>query len=178
MTTTTEKCPPCRVAPEKKFNHLLFVFALVWKIFTWLSHLICMGPVLSLQHSPVFCVAKRMIRATMTTKSKETIVMRPISKEVQRGFLADFGGLVSVILRSRPSAAGCINSPVESNRGRDDTAANQVIYAMSKMRQCGTFPLFKSNWLVWILGDCGESVNDVTIITSYRSKQQAGMIEW
>lgn len=52
----------------------------------------------------------------MTMKSKETIVMRPISREVQRGFLADFGGLVSVILRSPSSAAGCINSPEERGR--------------------------------------------------------------
>lgn len=78
--------------------------------------LISMSPLSLLQHSPVFCVAKRMMRATMTMKSKETIVMRPISREVQRGFLADFGGLVSVILRSLPSAAGCINSPDERAR--------------------------------------------------------------
>lgn len=71
------------------------------------------------QHSPVFCVAKRMMRATMMIKSKETMVMRPISSEVQRGFLADLGGLVSVILRSPPSAAGCINSPEETERERD-----------------------------------------------------------
>lgn len=68
------------------------------------------------QHLPVLCVAKRMMRATITMKSKETIVMRPISREVQRGFLADFGGLVSVILRSSPSAASC--RPVNSPEGR------------------------------------------------------------
>lgn len=50
----------------------------------------------------------------MMMKSKETIVMRPISREVQRGFLADLGGFVSVILRSPSSAVGCINSPKES----------------------------------------------------------------
>lgn len=66
-----------------------------------------------LRHSPVFCVAKRMMRATMMMKSKETMVIRQISREVQRGFLADLGGLVSVILRSLPSGASCrpINSP-------------------------------------------------------------------
>lgn len=74
------------------------------------------------QHSPVFCVAKRMTRATMTMKSKETMVMRPISREVQRGFFADLGGLVSVILGSPPSAAVCINSPEgrRQEKGWDD----------------------------------------------------------
>lgn len=72
-----------------------------------------LNPQSPLQHSPVFCVAKRMMRATMMMKSKETMVMRQISREVQRGFLADLGGLVSVILRSLPSGASCrpISSP-------------------------------------------------------------------
>lgn len=46
--------------------------------------------------------------------------MRPISREVQRGFLADLGGLVSVILRSPPSATGCVNSPEESRRTTEE----------------------------------------------------------
>lgn len=61
----------------------------------------------------------------MTMKSKETIVMRPISREVQRGFLADLGGLVSVILRS-PPATGCINSPEESGRRRAEVSGGQT----------------------------------------------------
>lgn len=52
-------------------------------------------------------------------KSKETMVMRPISSEVQRGFLADLGGLVSVILRSLPAATGCNNSPEETETQKD-----------------------------------------------------------
>lgn len=50
------------------------------------------------------------------------MVMRPISREVQRGFLADLGGLVSVILASPPSATGCINSPGERGEGEDRRA--------------------------------------------------------
>lgn len=68
---------------------------------------------LLLDHSPVFCVAKRMMRAMMTMKSRETIVMRPISREVHRSFLADLGVLVSVILGTPSSTAACINSPTE-----------------------------------------------------------------
>lgn len=41
--------------------------------------------------------------------------MRQISSEVQRGFLADLGAVVSVILGSRPSAASC--RPVSSPEG-------------------------------------------------------------
>lgn len=72
------------------------------------------------QHSPVFCVAKRMTRATMMMKSKETMAMRQISREVQRGFLADLGAVVSVILGSLPSGARCrpVSSPEERKRGR------------------------------------------------------------
>lgn len=64
----------------------------------------------------------------MTTKSKETIVMRPISREVQRGFLADFGGLVSGIFRSPPSAASCrpVNSPEERERTTEEELKQSV----------------------------------------------------
>lgn len=73
------------------------------------------------QHSPVFCVAKRMTRATMMMKSKETMAMRQISREVQRGFLADLGAVVSVILGSLPSGTSCrpVSSPGEQKREVD-----------------------------------------------------------
>lgn len=46
--------------------------------------------------------------------------MRQISREVQRGFLADLGAVVSVILGSLPSGARCrpVSSPEERKRGR------------------------------------------------------------
>lgn len=60
----------------------------------------------------------------MMMKSKETIVMRPISREVQRGFLADLGGLVSVILGSSPSAVSC--RPINSPDGRGRTTEEEL----------------------------------------------------
>lgn len=54
----------------------------------------------------------------MTMKSRETTVMRQISRELQRGFLADLGAAVSVILGSLPSGARCrpVSSPEEHKR--------------------------------------------------------------
>lgn len=48
------------------------------------------------------------------------MAMRQISREVQRGFLADLGAVVSVILGSLPSGARCrpVSSPEERKRGR------------------------------------------------------------
>lgn len=62
-----------------------------------------------------------MMRATMMMKSKETIGMRQISREVQRGFLADLGAAVSVILGSLPSGTSCrpVNSPEEHRQKVD-----------------------------------------------------------
>lgn len=122
-----KECPLRWVAPKNIFliTWVFFLFFTVFlgatQVFKYFSlFLISLSRLSFPQHSPVFCVAKRMTRATMMMKSKETIVMRPISREVQRGFLADLGGLVSVILRSPPSAAGCINSPEEGGRTREE----------------------------------------------------------
>lgn len=87
-----------------------------------------------MHHSPVFCVAKRMMRATIMIKSRETIVMRPISREVQRGFLADLGGLVSVILRSLPSAASCMNSPEEKGSHMTEERLNQLVNSLAAIK--------------------------------------------
>lgn len=48
--------------------------------------------------------------------------MSPISREVQRGFLADLGGLFSGIFRSPPSASSCrpVNSPEERERTTEE----------------------------------------------------------
>lgn len=64
-----------------------------------------------------------MIRATMMMKSKETMAMRQISREVQRGFLADLGAVVSVILGSLPSGASC--RPVSSPEGAQAGTSTQ-----------------------------------------------------
>lgn len=65
-------------------------------------------------------------------KSKETIVMRPISKEVQRDFLADFRELVSVIVRSPPSAASCKNSPGKKTKQNTDVLQDYSLRSICK----------------------------------------------
>lgn len=62
-------------------------------------------------HSPVCWVAKRMTRATTMMKSKETTAIRATSRGVQRGFLADLGVLLSVMVSTSPCAANCMESP-------------------------------------------------------------------
>lgn len=60
----------------------------------------------------------------MTMKSKETIVIRQISREVQRGFLADLGELDSVILRAPRSDASC--RPIKSPGGTREEKVKQL----------------------------------------------------
>lgn len=66
-------------------------------------------------HSPLLCVANRMLRAMTMTNRRHTIVMRPISSDVHRGFLIALGVFSAII--STPSGDACPNSPAKRERG-------------------------------------------------------------